>query len=149
MHPWLCRLSMVRRLQKIQKEKNEKQSSRKKVVTKTKSKRKTLCKICQKNPLTVGARGKCVFCAQKMGYKFCKKCGKMFIPKPPTAKHCGCKSKGRGSVWIVASAGLPSLGRKRWKLWAAKWIGMLTIAKNGSGAGFAPLQNFRRTPSKK
>lgn len=72
-----------------------------------------ICSGCHKYAIAEGARGKCVFCAKKKGYKSCTKCKKMFIPKPPSAKHCGCKSKGKGSVWIVASAGLPSLGRKR------------------------------------
>jgi hypothetical protein len=72
-----------------------------------------ICISCQKYAAAKGARGKCIFCAKKKGYKVCIKCIKMFIPKPPHAKHCGCKSKGKGSVWIVASAGLPSLGRKR------------------------------------
>ena len=72
-----------------------------------------ICSACKKYATAEGARGKCVFCAKKKSYKSCTKCKKMFIPKPPSAKHCGCKSKGKGSVWIVASAGLPSLGRKR------------------------------------
>jgi hypothetical protein len=76
-----------------------------------------ICISCQKNAIAKGARGKCVSCAEIKGYKSCVKCKKMFIPKQPSAKKCGCKPKkirkGRGSVWIVASAGLPSLGRKR------------------------------------
>ena len=76
-----------------------------------------ICSTCQKNAIVKGARGKCVSCAEIKGYKSCVKCKKMFIPKQPSAKKCGCKPKkirkGKGSVWIVASAGLPSLGRKR------------------------------------
>lgn len=93
--------------------KSEKLTIRKKILNVNNSSKKKLCTLCRKAPQAVGARGKCVFCAHKKGYKSCKKCKRMFIPRPPNAKHCGCKSKGRGSVWIVASAGLPSLGRKR------------------------------------
>jgi hypothetical protein len=77
------------------------------------AKNSKICSSCLKHAIAKGARGKCVFCAKKKGYKVCIKCKIMFIPKPPSAKNCGCKSKGKGSVWIVASAGLPSLGRKR------------------------------------
>ena len=73
-----------------------------------------ICSECLKYATAKGARGKCVSCAKNKGYKSCIKCKKMFIPKPLSAKYCGCKSKRRkGSVWIVSSAGLPSLGRKR------------------------------------
>jgi hypothetical protein len=97
----------------------KKETATKSKATVTKSsklssaKNSKICSSCLKYSTAKGARGKCVFCAKKKGYKVCTKCKIMFIPKPPTAKNCGCKSKGKGSVWIVASAGLPSLGRKR------------------------------------
>ena len=101
---------------------------RKETATKTKAtvtkssklslaKNSKICSSCLKYATAKGARGKCVSCAEIKGYKSCVKCKKMFIPKQPSAKKCGCKPKrirkGKGSVWIVASAGLPSLGRKR------------------------------------
>jgi hypothetical protein len=79
----------------------------------TKKRASTLCGKCHKRAIHKGARGKCLSCARVRGYKTCIVCKKLFIPKRANTGRCGCNRKGRGSVWVVASAGLPSLGRRR------------------------------------
>ncbi len=73
------------------------------------------CKSCKKKERTRGAAGQCKSCAIKSGYMNCEICKQLFLPKTKKSRFCGCqrKNKGKGSVWVVASAGLPSLGRRK------------------------------------
>ena len=76
---------------------------------------KSSCQVCQARPHFRGARGKCKPCALKAGYKFCLSCKKIFLPKSAEVKFCSCRmvKKTKRSVWVVSSAGLPSLGKRR------------------------------------
>ena len=117
-HTW-CSICKPKKTGKKRKKATDKKARIKKSLIPSVKKKIKVCSLCQKYLREKGANGKCIFCAQKIGYKVCNICTKMFIPKPPSVKNCGCKLKkgklkrGGGSVWIVASAGLPSLGRKR------------------------------------
>ena len=95
--------------------KNSKTSKKKRVSKSTGNAVKTtLCQYCKAKPRVLRTEGKCKSCATKWGYKTCAQCKKMFLPSKPNIKKCGCRKKtGKRSVWAVASAGLPSLGRRR------------------------------------
>lgn len=58
----------------------------------------------------------CSACLLKTGARKCSQCKKAFKPEDGyTAKKPKCRScrkRGKGSVWIVASAGAPSLGKR-------------------------------------
>ena len=80
------------------------------------SSKKKLCSNCRKEPIFKRSTNKCLKCFKKSGQRICLNCKKAFTPKMKSSRKCGCKlprKKGRGSVWIVASAGLPSLGKKK------------------------------------
>lgn len=59
----------------------------------------------------------CADCLLKTGAKRCARCKKAFKPeegyeaKKPKCRSC--RKKGRGSVWVVGSAGSPGLGKRR------------------------------------
>ena len=100
--------------QKSTSKKDAKNSSSKKgVQSPQKRALDDLCRVCGVRRRLPGARGKCKKCALKAGYRVCVICKKIFLPKHPGDKKCGCTKRGGGSVWIVASAGAPSLGKRR------------------------------------
>jgi hypothetical protein len=71
------------------------------------------CTMCKIEPPRRHTHGKCTLCAKKKGYKSCPRCKAMFKPVRVRQRNCGkCFTKGK-SVFVVASAGAPSLGRRR------------------------------------
>lgn len=72
------------------------------------------CHACQKSPRVRGLGGYCRQCAIRL-LPVCRACGKLFSPpkdRPNAAKCTTCRRKPKGSAWVVASAGAPSLGRR-------------------------------------
>lgn len=59
----------------------------------------------------------CTACLLKTGATKCTQCKKAFKPEEGYTsrkpKCRSCRTKGKGSVWTVASAGAPSLGKRR------------------------------------
>ena len=83
-----------------------------------------VCLVCGKKKAIAKAGGQCADCALNRKIKICSSCNKRFkITKERQRKCEKCKNKvakkpakrgaKRRSVWIVASAGLPGLGKKK------------------------------------
>ncbi len=72
-----------------------------------------VCVACGKSPRRKHTFGKCTKCALAKGYKACTKCRAMYVPVKPRQRSCGkCFTRGK-SVWSVASAGAPTLGKRK------------------------------------
>jgi methionyl-tRNA synthetase len=73
-----------------------------------------ICARCKSRLRIKKTGGKCIECALEVGYKQCFRCKRVFNPVRKNQRTCGkCVPKKGKSVWIVGSAGLPSLGKKK------------------------------------
>lgn len=76
---------------------------------------KRLCVECGKRK-RYGRYRWCLACGKQAGFRLCTSCGRYFLDQTLTLKgkkvRCPtCRKKRQGSVWIVASAGAPGLGK--------------------------------------
>jgi RecJ-like exonuclease len=55
----------------------------------------------------------CLRCGKRAGWLLCTLCGRHFAPYGQKKRRCKtCARKRGGSVWTVASAGSPGLGKR-------------------------------------
>jgi hypothetical protein len=69
----------------------------------------TRCKVANRVKRT---GQKCRKCALETGYKKCT-CGRLYRPTKPRQRTCGKHVVKSRSVWAIASAGLPTLGKRK------------------------------------
>ena len=70
------------------------------------------CNVCKKSGAIKRTAGKCKKCAIDKGFKVCT-CGRIFKPKKRGQRSCGTHVGKTKSVWISASSGLPTLGKRK------------------------------------
>lgn len=98
--------------------------------------KKKLCKVCGLTPRRKHTRGKCTSCAIKSGFKVCSKCKAMYQPTKARQRTCGkCFTRAK-SVWSVASAGAPTLGKRKWNCLLDSVSGLVSSNKCLSNSTF-------------
>jgi len=70
------------------------------------------CNVCKTASAIKRTTGKCKKCAIEKGYKVCS-CGRIFKSKKSRQRTCGTHINKSKSVWVSASSGLPTLGKRK------------------------------------